>query len=504
MSYWHLKNLWLADGEGNPLKKSELLISDQGQVCAVGKEHIGSSAGRVIDLENCVAAPGFIDVHGHSDLSIAAYPQAAARVSQGVTCEIAGNCGLSAFPVTGKNRDHLQKLYARYHITPDWGNYPEYAAFIKSRSPFCDVEALTGHNTLRAAVAGYGQEELTDEQLSLACTLLDEALVSGSCGLSLGLLYVPGKFASERELLALFSTVARRGKTVACHLKSEGKMLCESISEMLRLSRMSGLKKFHISHFKTAGRDNFSKLDEAMQLIDEAQSYGVSVTFDRYPYKQSMTQLSLVLPDEWSDVDDVTITRRLQDNATAQRLLDELHALRDEKYWQSVLLVNTPHPRFAGRSGVPLAALGNDPAREVLEILRHDSPSASAAFSGMSEKNMLRIICDSRCMPGSDGTALAPDGSLGADHPRSYGASAKFMRLLLDNNIPVGECVYRSSGLAASRFDLAGRGKIAPGAYADITVFDPDTIDGNASFSDPFAPASGIKLVIKSGRLLNL
>ena len=504
MDHYHLKNLWLADGGNGPLRKSELLISDQGVVCAVGKEHIGCSAGKVIDLENCIAAPGFIDVHGHSDLSIAAYPQASARVSQGVTCEVAGNCGLSAYPVTEKNTDHLQKLYARYHVDFSWQDHSEYSAFIRSRDPLCDLETLTGHNTLRAAVSGYGSGELTDEELALACSLLDEALVSGSCGLSLGLLYVPGKFASERELLALFSTVAGRGKTVSCHLRSEGKMLCESISEMLRLSRMSGLKKFHISHFKTAGRDNFSKLDEAFRLIDEAKSYGVSVTFDRYPYTQSMTQLSLVLPDEWSDVDDVTITRRLQDNATAQKLLDELHTLRDEKYWQSVLLVNTAHPRFAGRRGVPLSALGNDPAQEVLEILRYDSPSATAAFSGMSEKNMLKIICDPRCMPGSDGTALAPDGSLGVDHPRSYGASAKFIRLLLDNNVPVGECVYRASGLAASRFDLAGRGKIAPGAAADITVFDPDEIDGNASFADPFATASGIKLVMKNGRLLNL
>ena len=215
-----------------------------------------------------------------------------------------------------------------------------------------------------------------------------------------------------------------------------------------------------------------------------------------------MTQLSLVLPDEWSDVDDVTITRRLQDNETAARVIDELHTLRDEKYWQSVLLVNTPHPHYAWAKGAPLSILGMDPAREVVEILKYDSPQATAAFSGMSEKNMVKIICDHRCMPGSDGTALAPDGSLGTDHPRSYGAVAKFIRLLLDNNFSIEESVYRTTGFAASRFALSDRGCITCGKVADITVFDPDEIDGRAAFASPFEPASGIKAVIRNGSVI--
>ena len=502
MRYWHLKNLWLADGSKTPLKKSELLISEEGNISAVGAGNIGSAAGAVIDLGGCVAAPGFIDVHGHSDLAIAALPGAFGRVSQGVTCEIAGNCGLSAFPLTENNREHLEKLYSKYQTNLNWQSFQEYAAFIKSRAPFCDVEALTGHNTLRAAVSGYGKSELDENALFTACRLLDESLNSGSCGLSLGLLYVPGKFAADEELTALFSTVARHGKTVTCHLKSEGKMLCESISDMLRISRQSGLKKFHISHFKTSGRENFSKLDQALELISDAGKDGISVTFDRYPYTQSMTQLSLVLPDEWSDVDDVTITEQLQDNGIFRSVLDELHTLRDEKYWQSVLLVNTPHPGYAGMRGAPLAALGKDPALAVLEILRYDSPQSTAAFSGMSKDNMVKIICDPRCMPGRDGTALDPDGSFGTDHPRSFGAVAKFIRLLLDNNISIPESVHRATGLAASTFDLAGRGAITCGAAADITVFDPEEIDGKASFASPFTPASGIKLVFKNGNIV--
>jgi N-acyl-D-amino-acid deacylase len=282
-------------------------------------------------------------------------------------------------------------------------------------------------------------------------------------------------------------------------LKSEGKMLCESISDMLDLARESGLKKFHISHFKTSGRDNFHKLDRALELISEAEQYGISVTFDRYPYTQSMTQLSLVLPDEWSDVDDVTITGRLRDNGTFLKVLDELHTARDEKYWQSVLLVNTPHPRYAGYRGVPLASLGKDPALEVLEILRYDSPQSTAAFSGMSERNMVKIICDPRCMPGSDGTALDPDGSFGSDHPRSYGAVCRFMRLLLDNGTPIEKAVRKVTGSAADTFGLKTRGYIREGVPADITVFDPDSIDGRSDFANPQVPAEGIVKVFKNG-----
>ena len=233
--------------------------------------------------------------------------------------------------------------------------------------------------------------------------------------------------------------------------------------------------------------------------MDFARSEGVNITFDRYPYTQSMTQLSLVLPDEWSDISDVAITSKLQDNETCLRVINELHTLRNDEYWKSVVLVNTSLAKYKPFCGCTLDKLSDDPAESVVEILRHNSPEATAAFSGMSEENMLKIITDPRCMAGSDGTALPADGSYGTDHPRSYGAICRFIRLLLDNNIKIEEAVRKTTGLAADTFGLDGIGYVRKGAPADVVIFDPDEIDGTSSFAEPCKTAVGIRQVIKNG-----
>ena len=499
----HLTDLWLADGSGKDPVKSELLIS-QGIIQAVGSSDIGSGAGEKLSCKNLIASPGFIDVHGHSDISsLLDNNLLFSRISQGITCEIAGNCGLSAFPVTEKNAAHLEELYAKYHQQFKWSSCSQLRSFAAEKNLPCSIEYLTGHNTLRAAVAGYDSRELSGSETEIISSLLSDTLDQGALGLSLGLLYVPGRFYTCNELIQLFKTVAKHKKIVACHLKSEGNQLLESLEEMINLSLESGLKKFHISHFKTAGKKNFHKLSDAFEMIKDAALEGVDITFDRYPYTQSMTQLSLVLPDEWSDIDDVSITEKLQDNEICRQLINEMHICRNDEYWKSVTLVNTPLHSYDHCRGLTLDKLSDDPAAGVVEILRCSSPAATAAFSGMSNENMLRIITDPRCMAGSDGTALPPDGSFGYDHPRSSGAVCRFLRLLLDNNIPIAEAVRKVTGLPADTFALPSAGCIRPGNIADITIFDPDEIDGTSTFADPVSPAKGIKAVIKHGiRLL--
>ena len=496
----HLTDLWLADGSGKPLRKEELFI-ENGFIKAVGKDNIGVGAGRKINCRNAIVSPGFIDVHGHSDISsLASKDSLYARVWQGVTCEIAGNCGLSAFPVTENNREHLEKLYAKYRVPLSWDSCGGLLRAASEKNLLCDLEYLTGHNTLRAAVCGYENNgDLPQQDIKKMCSLLENSFMQGALGLSLGLLYVPGKFASNDELYQLFKTVSKHGRIVTCHLESEGKYLLESLEKMICLALDSKLKKLHISHFKTAGKDNFHKLDAAFEMMSEARKEGLELTFDRYPYTRSMTQLSLVLPDEWSDIDDVTITKKLQDNEVCRQLITQLRSKRTPEYWKSVLLVNTPLAKYRGKCGCSLDMLGDDPAECVIEILRHDSPGATAAFSGMSHENMLKIITSDYCMAGSDGTALPPDGSLGTDHPRSYGAVCRFMRLLLDNGVPIEKAVRKVTGFAADTFGLKTRGYIREGVPADITVFDPDSIDGRSDFANPQVPAEGIVKVFKNG-----
>jgi len=496
------KDLWLADGTSRPLRKTRVL-ADGETIAAVEPDLPDSAADRTEELGGRILAPGFLDVHGHSDLALPARPEAFGKVSQGITGEIMGNCGLSAFPLSGNNREHLQELWAQYGVTLDWSTFSEWKDMLDARHPAIRFEALVGHNTLRAAVAGYGDDPLTKRQLAEMETLLDRELTAGALGLSTGLLYVPGKFATPGELVTLLRVVAKHGKIYATHLRSEGNELVEALDETIECVRAAGLKRLHISHFKTAGAANWHKLDAALERLEAARRDGIKVTVDRYPYTESMTQLSVVLPGKAGDLDDSSLTRLLANAEERRRVTLELAASRAPEYWKTVRLVSTQAPGFQQAAGKSIAVLAEerklDPAEVVMELLSADASGTAAAFRGMSEENMRRIIALPFCMMGSDENARPLDDSIGRGHPRAFGSAARFLRLRLDASAPIESAVRQLTGLAAETFGLENRGRIAPGLAADFAAFDPDEIDGTTDYANPHTPASGILFTVRAG-----
>lgn len=494
------ENVWIADGSGGELFRGSVL-TDGAFIAAVSRDKFaGFSAADTVDGRGMILAPGFIDAHGHSDISLLAAPEAESKVTQGVTTEVAGNCGLSAFPLTENNREHLNQLYANYGVELDWTDYASYRKRLRDRQPALRLACLCGHNTLRAAVAGYETTHLSGGQLAEMEKLLDEALDAGARGLSTGLLYVPGKFADADEITRLLKVVAAHDGVYATHLRSEGNGLLEALAETLECARAAGVKKVQISHFKTAGQANWSKLSGALRLLEDARAAGIAVSVDRYPYLESMTQLSVILPPPWDDMDDMTIEKRLGSPETRRLLADELRNSRPPEYWKQVRLAASSAPEWHGKCGAMLTEFGDDPARTAVEIIAAGAASACGAFRGMYRENLERIMALDFCMPGSDGNALPSDGSLGTGHPRAFGAVAKFIRLRLDAGAPVGEAVRRATALPAKVFALADRGRVAPGYAADLVLFDPDTVDGRADFSSPTAPAAGIAATLCAGR----
>ena len=496
------ENIWVADGtDRGPFRAT--VLTDGAFIAAVEREKIaGFSAADTVNGGGMVLAPGFIDAHGHSDLSLLAAPEAESKVTQGVTTEVAGNCGLSAFPLTRLNRDHLEKLYANYGQTLDWTDYPSYMRRLGGRRPAMRLACLCGHNTLRAAVAGYENVRLSEKQLSEMETLLDHALADGAPGLSTGLLYVPGKFADRDELERLLRVVAKRRGVYATHLRSEGDKLLESLAGTLECARAAGVRKVQISHLKTAGESNWSKLSAALRLIEDARAAGVAVTVDRYPYLESMTQLSVILPPPWDDLDDLEVQRRLQTPEAREQLAAELRRSRPPEYWSRVRLAASAAPEWKHKCGMSITALGDDPGRTVAELLAADAASVCGAFRGMCEENLARILDLDYCMPGSDGNALPADGSFGFSHPRAFGAVAKFIRRRLDATGSIGDAVRRATSLPAGVFGLSDRGVLAPGYSADLVLFDPDTVDSDADFASPRRPASGIAMTVTGGRIV--
>ena len=480
----------------------QAVLIENDRITAVQKDIIGTAAAdKIYSFKDEIIAPGFIDAHGHSDLSALAAPECFSKITQGITGEVCGNCGLSAFPLTENNREHLEALYSNYALPLDWDDCTSCMNKISGYAPALRLFPLCGHNTLRAAVAGYEKKELSTAELEKMCRLLESQLICGAPGLSSGLLYVPGCNSTPDELLALMKVLARHDKVYTTHLRSESSQLLESLEETLVLAHQSGMKKVLISHLKTAGKENFHKLSPALELIAEYREKGMDVRFDRYPYIESQTMLSVVLGEAYSKYGDSELSALLSHPEEYSKAVQHLRILRDEKYWQSRRLAGTKAPGYRKYQGEFFSSIPGEPAETVVDILRQDGANSMVAAAGMSENNMMKIISHDLCLFGSDGNALPPDDRFGRPHPRSFGAAPRFARLLLDNGSRIEKVCAKLAGNTAGFFALDKCGSIAVGNCADITVFSPEMIDSKADFADPQRPATGIPLVIADGKI---
>jgi len=510
-------NALIADGDGGPPVRGAVLLRND-RIAAVMRDplpaNFATGAEVTVDATGQVLAPGFIDAHGHSDLALLAAPEAIGKLAQGITTEIAGNCGLSPFPLSAHNRDHLQELYAGYGERLTWTTYGEYAQTVAQRQPGINLGLLCGHNSLRAAVRGYAPGEASPTELATMCQMLRASLDQGALGLSTGLLYVPGKFASHEELttlleeLAKFATAAPAGTRAlplpyATHLRSEGSRLIEALDEAVSVCRASGQLRLHISHLKTAGASNWDKLDAVLQCLTQARHQGLAVTADRYPYTASLTQLSAMLPSPWDDLGDAELSSRLAEPTVAIALTQAL-AEKPSETWQRWRLV-AAGPAFgpapAGATIAELAtARGIAPAAVCVAALGAGASQALVASEGMCEANLRRILAEPWVCGGTDERALPPDGRLGHGHPRGYGAIVKHLQWLLPD-FGIGEAVRRLTSLPAGIFNLRHRGRIAPGHFADLVLFAPERLDAPADFAHPFRLAAGISRVWVNGVL---
>lgn len=447
--------------------------------------------------------PGFIDAHSHSDAYLLVEPDAQSKLYQGVTTEVVGNCGSSAAPVSGEYR--LPSDWADKPFPGTWHTVAEYRSLIDRVRPAVNVVLLIGHNNLRAGVAGYKNRTVTDTELAAMTRLLDTCMDEGGRGLSTGLIYMPGLFAPEQELVELSRVAARRGGVYASHMRNEGPHLLEAIDEAVSIGRKSGVR-VEIAHLKTHGKPNWHFVDEALQRIRSAREEGLPVAADRYPYVASSTDLDAIFPQWAKDGGREAMLERLRDTSERARIREDLLNSRDDDYWPTVLISATTHPdnlRFRGLRLPEVAAkLGMDPVDAALHLVEADNTETGAFFFGMNEENMARILAEHYVMIGSDAALRAPTGPLSESlpHPRAYGSFTHFLRLALDGKtVPLPEAVRKMTSLPASQFGLQDRGTIAEGRKADVLVFKPEDIRETASYTEPHHLSRGMQAVIVNG-----
>ncbi|MFA6713752.1 MAG: amidohydrolase family protein [Victivallaceae bacterium] len=497
-----IKNALIYDGSGNKPFKGTVACSD-GLIKLCTPDDLTVPSDCVFDAEGSALAPGFIDVHSHSDVSILAAPEATGKVSQGITAEIIGNCGLSLYPVSDLNREHLQDLHRHYNVKITWTDLNGYLAELEKRSPAVDIIPLAGHNTLRASLCGYEKHELTASETAALRNSLAQCFKQGAIGFSTGLLYVPGKFATPKELTEFLKTVAEYGGIYTTHLRSEGNKICESLIETFDSALQASLRRVHISHLKISGAANRHKIDEVFSLLKEAENHGLEISADRYPYTESMTHLSVILPAPYDDMDDIKLEELLQNGDEFAKLRTALEKFSAER-WRTVRLVSAHgYEEFCGLTFDAITKKsGLGPPELCARILRSGAAGALAAFRGMDENNMLRIMQKEFTVCGSDESARPPDYSIGRSHPRGFGSMPRFCNLLYQNGMPLEKAIRRMTSLPAQIFRLEKRGLIRTGFSADLVLFDPEKFKDAATFAEPHRITEGVRKVWRKGKVI--
>jgi N-acyl-D-amino-acid deacylase len=505
-----IRNGRVIDGTGNPWFRGDVVING-GRIEYVGRPLEGAveRAGTVIDARDMCVCPGFIDMHAHPDLTVLYKDVQDYKLRQGVTTEVAGNCGFTAAPLNPGTQEMLKRYLS--FITPPsgaswrWRTFGDYLNAVDSTSPATNLAALVGHGTVRIAVTGFDQRAPTSGELEQMKGLVEEAMEAGAFGLSTGLVYVPGTYAETGEIVELARVAARYGGLYATHMRNEGERLLDSIGEAIEVGRRAGLP-VQISHHKASGRGNHGKVRDSLALLERTREEGLDITADQYPYHASSTTLQAVLPP-WAQEGGVDqVIRRLQDGSTRERIRGELlNAANETRMGAS--LDRTMVSSLASEANSPLIGhtieeIGHlrrqDPVDAIFDLLLEERCAVAMVAFAMSEEDVRTVMAHPTTMIGSDGLY-----SPGNPHPRVYGTYPRVLgRYVREQKLlSLEEAVRKMTSFPARKLGLHGKGILRAGADADLVVFDPVRVIDKATFERSAQYPEGIEYVLVNGQV---
>ena len=501
------------DGTGAAGARTDVGVRDD-PIVAVGdlsREH----AGRSLNASGKVLAPGFIDMHSHSDWRLWENRRAESKIRQGVTTEVVGNCGFSPAPVSPEFIDDLRGF--ALHVPPgmdfSWRSFGDYLSAFDAGGLALNVAQLVGHGTLRIAAMGFARRAPTAGELAKMRSLLAAAMDDGAFGMSTGLIYAPGSYADTAEIVEVAHAAARGRGFYASHMRGEGATLLQAVTEAITVGREANMP-VQISHLKAAGKPNWGKVADALALIDAANDAGLDVMADVYPYIASSTSLSAILPGWALEGGVPAMLTRLGDAEQRVRLRREIEApVNNQPYaervgWDNVMIAWAPQRADAQglRISEIAAARKIDAIDAVFELLRDAEGRVSIIQFQMDERDLRRALVHPRVMIGSDGSSLAPYGEMGRGkpHPRSYGTFPRVLGAYVREHrlLSLGQAVHKMTGLPARRLGLRDRGVIRVGARADLVVFDPKRVADEATYEEPHRYPTAFDHVIVNGRFV--
>ncbi len=495
-----LTNGLIVDGTGSKPYRGAVYF-DGARLAAVTADD-SLPAEKTYDVGGHAIAPGFIDIHNHSDLTYRSLPTLTSQLLSGVTCVAMGQCGSSCIPrASAGDLPHNVTTYAA--DIAKYGSSINYAAFV-------------GHGTIRNVVMGPDMRPSTPDELARMCELLDKLFAQGATGLSFGLLYSPGNFAEEDELVALASVAAKYDRVLSVHLRNENKKLFESLDEMFRIAEKSGVR-LEISHLKVMGKSQWGEAGEVLAKIDAARARGIRVFADQYPYTASHTTVSACFPKWALDGGPKRFIARLREEEEWKRVSEGgLPEMYERGGPENIVVSDVPAGTDASYLGKSLAQIAREMDLPVPEAIRKMllacGYGVQTFYHSLGETDVLTILSRPDISVVSDGVAfdsfdldhIPPRGGWKIPHPRNSSSTVRALRLIRENNLmPLEAAVRKMTGQPADVIGWSERfGYLKPGLDATVTVFDSENVADRATFDEPALQPVGIDLVFVNGELV--
>jgi dihydroorotase/N-acyl-D-amino-acid deacylase len=478
------------------------------------------SVARTLDATGRVVAPGFIDIHGHSDGSLFLDGALTSHLRQGYTTQLSGNCGDTLAPITDTGRELVELSLRPHGLVARWRSFAEYLATVAGQPLGINVAFLVGHGTIRGSVLGPDAREPNEEELAAMVREVDAAMDAGAFGLSSGLIYAPGMHARPDEIGALVTAATRRGGLYATHMRNESAGLFDAIDESIeaaRAAQRAGVvaPKLQVSHLKCGAKAVWGRAAEAVARLEAARSDGLDVAADQYPYTAAATTLATMVPPALLALGVEACASALADLEVRARARSEIERgisgwenVAQDPGWDGIRIAHSAsHPDWAGHSLGALAAdLGADPSELAFDALVDDRLDVAVVIDCMSDADVAAIMAVPWIAVCTDAEGRRPGHPIldaGRVHPRTYGSTARVLGSYARDKgvLPLETAVAKLTSVPAARLGLRTRGVIREGALADLVVFDASTIEDVASYEEPARHPVGIDHVVVNGRV---
>ncbi|MBS3823908.1 MAG: D-aminoacylase [Wenzhouxiangellaceae bacterium] len=495
---------------GNPVAADVAIREDR--IAALG-EFDTSDATTAIDATGMAVAPGFINMLSWATETLIEDGRGLSDLRQGVTLEVFGE-GWSMGPLNDAMKDEIMARQGDIRFDVEWDTLGGYLEYLEARGISPNVASFVGATTIRMHELGEADRAPSPDELGRMQARVAEAMREGALGVGSSLIYAPGFYADTDELVALAATAAEYGGSYISHMRSEGNRLVESVQELIEIARRSGASA-EIYHLKAAGRDNWDKLERVFELVENARDEGLDIRADMYNYTAGATGLDAAMPPWVQEGGHDAWVQRLRDPEIRERVLTEIRTPGDD--WENLYLAaggaenllffsfkSEELKPLTGKTLAEVAAMrGTSPERTMIDLVIEDDSRVGTIYFLMSEENVARKIAKPWMAFGSDAGAYAPEGVFlkSSTHPRAYGNVARLLGKYVREQrvITLAEAVRRLTSYPAANLKLRDRGRLAPGYYADIVVFDPDAVQDHATFEDPHRLATGVRDVFVNG-----